>query len=91
MGEPLRRTTRQHRSGNSFSVRLPRDLAYPNPDQELEVEAVGDERILRPKQHDRISVEELFARIVAAYAAGATGLSENALVRPEWPEHRSPK
>lgn len=45
-----KRTTRQHRSGNSFSVRLPRDWAYARPDQELEIEKRGDELILRPKQ-----------------------------------------
>ncbi len=74
----LRRTTRQHRSGNSFSVRIPRDLAYADPDQELEIEAVGETRILRPK---RQSIETMLQRFDEAYADGATGLSDAALVR----------
>lgn len=88
MAEPLRRTTRQHRSGNSFSVRIPRDLAFPIPDQQLEIEAVGETLVLRPA---RPSVDEFFRLLDAAYAAGATGLGDDALIRPEWPEHRSPK
>ncbi len=40
--------TRQHRSGNSRSVRLPGVAAYPDPDQELEVIVRGDERVIRP-------------------------------------------
>ncbi len=40
--------TRQHRSGNSMSVRLPGVAAYPDPKQELEVIVRGDERVLRP-------------------------------------------
>lgn len=89
MSTPLRRrTTRQHRSGNSFSVRIPRDLAYDQPNQELEIEAVGETLVLRPT---RSGIDEFFRLIDEAYAAGATGLSDNALVRPEWPEQRSPK
>lgn len=83
-----RRTTRQHQSGNSFSVRIPRDMAYPDPNQELEIEAVGDTRVLRPKA---ASIDEMIRKLDAAYAAGATGLSDDALVRPEWPAHRSLK
>lgn len=85
MSVPLRRTTRQHRSGNSFSIRIPRELAYPDPNQELEIEADGEALVLRPK---RPSIEEMFRQIDEL---GPCRLTDDALVRPEWPEHRSPK
>ncbi len=75
---PIKRTTRQHRSGNSFSVRLPGETAYPDPHQELEVEVVGDTRILRPKVPERISVSEMFKRLEAL---GPSTLGPAALVR----------
>ncbi|MBV8971456.1 MAG: hypothetical protein JO290_04110 [Sphingomonadaceae bacterium] len=85
MTAPLRRTTRQHRSGNSFSVRIPRDMAFPQPDQELEIEAVGETLVLRPK---RRSFEQLFRELDAL---GPSQITDDAFIRPEWPEHRSPK
>lgn len=85
MTAPLRRTTRQHRSGNSFSVRIPRDLAYPDPNQELEIEMRGDERVLRPK---RISVDEMLSRLDEL---GPSRITDDALVRAEWPEPRLPR
>lgn len=80
MNQPVRikRTTRQHRSGNSFSVRIPREMAYADPNQELEIEMVGTERVLRPK---RISVAEMFARLDELRALGAQGPSDAALIR----------
>ncbi len=78
---PNKRLTRQHKAGNSFSVRLPRDMAYPDPEQELEIEAVGDERIIRPKA--RPSIIEMLAETERLHALGAQGPSDNALIRPE--------
>lgn len=78
---PIKRATRQHRAGNSFSVRLPREMAYPDPEQELEIEAVGDERIIRPKA--RPSMIEMLAEMDRLHALGAQGPSDNALIRPE--------
>ena len=75
---PIKRTTRQHRSGNSFSVRLPGETAYPNPHQELEVEVIGDTRVLRPKIAERISVSEMFKRLEAF---GPSKLGPAALIR----------
>lgn len=88
MADAVRRTTRQHRSGNGFSVRIPRELAYAKPDQELEIEAVGETLVLRPAQN---SIDEVFARMDELRARGAMGPDDDALIRPEWPEHRSPK
>lgn len=75
---PIKRTTRQHRSGNSFSVRLPGETAYPDPHQELEVEVVGNTRVLRPKVPERISVSEMFRRLEAL---GPSTLGPEALIR----------
>lgn len=85
MSAPLRRTTRQHRSGNSFSVRIPRDLAFAAPNQELEIEAVGETLVLRPM---RRSLDDMFRELDAL---GPSQITDDALVRPEWPEHRCPK
>lgn len=89
--QSVKRTTRQHRSGNSFSVRLPRDMAYPDPDQELEIEARGDERVIRPRVKPQrpdwpkpsISVEEMFARLDAR---GPSSITDDALIRAEMPD-----
>ena len=70
-----KRITRQHKSGNSYSVRLPMDMAWPDPNQELEIEAVGDTRVLRPK---RPSFAEMFRRMDAL---GPCQLGEEALLR----------
>ena len=66
-------------------------MAYPIPDQELEIEAIGDTLVLRPTAPTRLTLDEMFARLDELRAQGATGLSDDALVRPEWPERRSPK
>lgn len=42
--------TRQHKSGNSYSVRLPKSVAYERPDQELIAERDGDTVVLRPAE-----------------------------------------
>ncbi len=41
-------TTRIFKSGNSWAVRIPADMAYDRPDVELTVERVGDEIRIRP-------------------------------------------
>ena len=75
MTTATRRTTRQHRSGNSFSVRLPREMAWPDPNQELEIEAIGDTRVLRPK---RPTFDEMLDNL---RVLGPSELGEDALVR----------
>jgi virulence-associated protein VagC len=87
--EPVKRRTRQHRSGNSFSVRLPREMAYPVPDQPLEIEMRGDERVIRPAAPERISAQEFVAWI---REHGGVELGPEAWIRPEpenpWDKHR---
>lgn len=55
-----KRTTRQHKSGNSYSIRVPRDMAFADPNQELEIEKRGDALIITRK---RLSLDELFAEL----------------------------
>ena len=76
--QSVKRKTRQHRSGNSFSVRLPRDWAYPVPDQELEIERRGDELVLRPALPDALSFDDFADR---ARAHGGSRLGPEALIR----------
>lgn len=41
-------TTKIFKSGNSWAIRIPADMAYDRPDVELTVERVGDEIRIRP-------------------------------------------
>lgn len=41
-------TTKIFKSGNSWAVRIPADMAYDRTDVELTVERVGDEIRIRP-------------------------------------------
>ena len=41
-------TTKIFKSGNSWAVRIPSDIAYDRTDVELTVERVGDEIRIRP-------------------------------------------
>jgi antitoxin VapB len=41
-------TTKIFKSGNSWAVRIPADMAYERSDVELTVERVGDEIRIRP-------------------------------------------
>lgn len=82
MTAATRRTTRQHRSGNSYSVRIPRDLAYPVADQELEIEIDGDRLILQPKRN---KISEMLAKWEAMGWPGiGTALPEPIDVRNPW-------
>lgn len=42
--------TRIFKSGNSLAVRIPRELAFADDVQEVEIERVGDALMLRPVQ-----------------------------------------
>ncbi len=82
--------TRQHRSGNSLSVRLPGVAAYPDPNQELEVVVRGNERVIRPvkaagAREDRwpkptMTVDEFFAWL---NTRPASRITDDALIRRE--------
>lgn len=40
--------TRIFKSGNSLAVRIPKDLAFLDPNQDIEIERVGNTLVLRP-------------------------------------------
>lgn len=77
----LKRDSRQHPSGNSVSVRLPRGIAYDDPRQPVELERRGDEITIRPKRAKDWAM--IFAEIDARRGPG---LTDEALVRAEMPD-----
>ena len=48
MHEIERRRTRLFQNGNSQAVRIPKELAYPRLDMEMEIERRGDTLVIRP-------------------------------------------
>ena len=78
MTEPLHLITRQHKSGNSYSVRLPKQAAYDDPEQELELIVDGDRRILRPKP--KLGADEFFRLLDEL---GPSQLGPESLARPD--------
>ncbi len=46
--EPIVKSTRLFRNGNSQAVRIPKALAFDTVDIEVEIERRGDELIVRP-------------------------------------------
>ena len=46
--EPIVKSTRLFRNGNSQAVRIPKALAFDSVDVEVEIERRGDELIVRP-------------------------------------------
>ncbi len=84
--------TRQHRSGNSLSVRLPGVAAYPDSNQELEVIVRGDERVIRPVKPEPAQASrptsarswDEFFRWLDEH--GPVELGPEALIRAEMPD-----
>ena len=55
-------TSRVFRSGNSQAVRIPRELAYDDVGQEVEVERKGDTLLIRPVYRKKLTgITEVFA------------------------------
>lgn len=40
--------TRVFKSGNSLAVRIPKELAFLDPSEDVEIERIGDTLVLRP-------------------------------------------
>ena len=54
--------SRVFRSGNSQAVRIPRELAYDDVGQEVEVERKGDTLLIRPVYRKKLTgMTEVFA------------------------------
>ncbi|MBE0510858.1 MAG: AbrB/MazE/SpoVT family DNA-binding domain-containing protein [Gammaproteobacteria bacterium] len=47
--------TKVFKSGNSMAVRIPKELAFVDPSQEVEIERVGDSLVLRPVVRDSLA------------------------------------
>jgi antitoxin VapB len=57
-----RSNSRVFKSGNSQAVRIPRELAYDDAGQEVEVERRGDMLLIRPVYRKKLTgIAEVFA------------------------------
>ena len=70
--------TKVFRNGNSQAVRIPADLAYNQPDTEVEIERFGDELRIRPLRQSLAGVLERFARFDQSFMAEGRGEHEQA-------------
>jgi antitoxin VapB len=53
--------TRFFRNGNSIAIRVPAELAFPETDNEVEIERIGDELRIRPVRRPPTGTVEQFA------------------------------
>ena len=69
--------TRVFKSGNSQAVRIPRELAYEDGAQEVEVERQGDTLLIRPVYRKKLTgIGEVFAMFSAGFTAGGREFHE---------------
>lgn len=62
--------SRVFRSGNSQAVRIPRELAYDDVGQEVEVERKGDTLLIRPVYRKKLTgIAEVFAMFSPEFMA----------------------
>ena len=63
--------TRVFKSGNSLAVRIPKELAFVDGAQDVEVERVGNTLVLRPVVRETIGdLTEIFAAFPKSFMAG---------------------
>jgi antitoxin VapB len=55
-----KRRTRLFQNGNSQAVRIPKELAYPRLDMEMEIERRGDTLVIRPARQRLIGLARVF-------------------------------
>lgn len=55
-----RRRTRLFQNGNSQAVRIPKELAYPRIDLEMEIERRGDTLVIRPARQRLTGLSRAF-------------------------------
>jgi antitoxin VapB len=69
--------TRVFKSGNSQAVRIPRELAYEDGAQEVEVERKGDTLLIRPVHRKKLTgIGDVFAMFSAGFMAGGREFHE---------------
>ena len=62
--------TRVFKSGNSLAVRIPKELAFADGAQEVEIERVGNTLVLRPVVQETIGdLTEIFAAFPKSFMA----------------------
>lgn len=62
--------TRIFKSGNSLAVRIPRELAFADDVQEVEIERVGEALMLRPVQQATLAdLGDVLAQFSPGYMA----------------------
>ena len=62
--------TRVFKSGNSLAVRIPKELAFVDGAQDVEVERVGNSLVLRPVVQETIGdLTEIFAAFPKSFMA----------------------
>lgn len=62
--------SRVFKSGNSQAVRIPRELAYDDVGQEVEVERRGDTLLIRPVYRKKLTgIADVFAMFSAGFMA----------------------
>ncbi len=73
-----RHRTRLFRNGNSQAVRIPKDLAFPGEDLEMEIERRGNSLIIRP-------VRQRLTGLARAFRAFDTGFMGDRREQPDVP------
>lgn len=62
--------TRLFKSGNSLAVRIPKELAFLGPADEVEIERVGNTLVLRPVERETLAdVPAIFASFPKSFMA----------------------
>lgn len=69
--------TRMFKSGNSLAVRIPEELAFLCPADEVEVERVGNTLVLRPVERETLAdVPAILASFSPDFLAGGRAFHE---------------
>lgn len=72
-----RSNSRVFKSGNSQAVRIPRELAYDDVGQEVEVERKGDTLLIRPVYRKKLTgMTEVFAMFSPDFMADGREVHE---------------
>ena len=72
-----RSNSRVFKSGNSQAVRIPRELAYDDVGQEVEVERKGDTLLIRPVYRKKLTgIADVFAMFSPEFMAEGRDLHE---------------
>lgn len=76
--------TRVFKSGNSLAVRIPKELAFVDAAQDVEIERVGNTLVVRPvEQKSLADIGEIFAMFSPHFMAGEREFHEQ--LERDWP------